>query len=106
VLDHAAMGAPAVPAAIKAKLRAAFKGTFILAGGFDCDTAEAALKDKQADLIAFGRPYVSNPDLVARMKANAPLAKPDDKTFYTPGAKGYTDYPALAEEDLLAEKTV
>jgi N-ethylmaleimide reductase len=104
VLDHAAMGAPAVPATIKAKLRTAFTGTFILAGGFDRDTAEAALKAKQADLIAFGRPYVSNPDLVSRMKANAPLAEPDQATFYVPGAKGYTDYPALAEEDLLTEK--
>ena len=105
VLDHAAMGAPPVPATIKAKLRAEFKGTFILAGGFDRDAAEAALKAKQADLIGFGRPYVSNPDLVARMKANAPLATPDDKTFYTPGAKGYNDYPTLAHKDVLAEKS-
>lgn len=103
VLDHAAMGAPPVPATIKAKLRAAFAGTFILAGGFERDSAEAALKARQADLIAFGRPYVSNPDLVARMKANAPLTKPDDKTFYTPGAKGYTDYPTLAATNLLTE---
>ncbi len=101
VLDHSAMGAPPVPAEIKAKLRTTFKGTFILAGGFDHTTAEAALKAQQADLIAFGRPYVSNPDLVARMKANAPLTKPDDKTFYTPGASGYTDYPTLAQEDLV-----
>jgi N-ethylmaleimide reductase len=100
VLDHSAMGAPAVPATIKAKLRETFKGTFILAGGFDRDKAEAALKASQADLIAFGRPFVSNPDLVARMKTNAALAKPDDKTFYTPGANGYTDYPALAEAEL------
>ena len=105
VLDHSAMGAPAVPSEIKAKLRTEFKGTFILAGGFDRVTAEVALKAKDADLIAFGRPYVSNPDLVARMKANVPLTKPDDKTFYTPGAKGYTDYPTLTQEDLLTEKT-
>lgn len=105
VLDHAAMGAPPVPATIKATLRETFKGTFILAGGFDRDTAEAALNDKQADLIALGRPYVSNPDLVARMKANAPLTTPDDKTFYTPGANGYTDYSSLAEEELVAEKS-
>jgi N-ethylmaleimide reductase len=105
VLDHSAMGAPAVPLEIKAKLRTEFKGTFILAGGFDRVTAEVALKAKEADLIAFGRPYVSNPDLVARMKANVPLTKPDDKTFYTPGAKGYTDYPTLTQEDLLTEKT-
>lgn len=96
VLDHSAMGAPAVPAAIKATLRAAFDGPFILAGGFDHRGAEQVLVDGQADLVAFGRPFLANPDLVARMKVDAPLNAPDMDTFYTPGAKGYTDYPALA----------
>lgn len=96
VLDHSAMGAPAVPAALKAQLRAAFKGPFILAGGFDRDSAEAALAAGQADLIGFGRPFLSNADLVARMQAGAALNAPDMSTFYTPGAKGYTDYPLLA----------
>ena len=96
LLDHSAMGAPAVPASLKASLRAAFKGTFILAGGFDRDSAQAALEGGQADLIAFGRPFLCNPDLVARMQAGAALNAPDMGTFYTPGEKGYTDYPALA----------
>ncbi|WP_310462604.1 alkene reductase [Sphaerotilus sp.] len=96
VLDHSAMGAPAVPATLKAALRAAFDGPFILAGGFDAASAEQALGDRQADLIAFGRPFLSNPDLVARMQAGAPMNPPDMGTFYTPGEKGYTDYPALA----------
>lgn len=96
LLDHSAMGALPVPAALKARLRATFHGPFILAGGFDRDTAESALVAKQADLIAFGRPFLSNPDLVERMRVNAPLNPPDMATFYTPGAKGYTDYPALA----------
>jgi len=95
VLDHSAMGAPAVPAALKATLRAAFKGTFILAGGFDHASAEAALAAGQADLIGFGRPFLCNPDLVARMQAGAAMNAPDMGTFYTPGEKGYTDYPAL-----------
>ena len=95
VLDHSAMGAPAVPAGIKAALRQAFDGPFIAAGGFDHHSAEKALADGQADLVAFGRPFLANPDLVARMKADAPLNAPDMDTFYTPGAKGYTDYPAL-----------
>lgn len=95
LLDHSAMGAPPVPPELKAKLRAAFNGPFILAGGFDRDTAESALAAKQADLIAFGRPFLANPDLVARMRANAALNAPDMSTFYTPGAKGYTDYPTL-----------
>ena len=98
VLDHSAMGAPAVPAALKAALRAAFQGPYILAGGFDTASAEQALVDGQADLIAFGRPFISNPDLVARMQAGAPLTAPDFGSFYTPGAQGYTDYPALGAQ--------
>ncbi len=90
------MGAPAAPATTRAALRAAFKGTFILAGGFDAARAEAALTGGQADLIAFGRPFISNPDLVERLHASAALATPDMATFYVPGAKGYTDYPRLA----------
>ena len=96
VLDHSAMGAPAVPAEFKAKLRATFKGTFILAGGYDAASAEKALQDKQADLIAFGRPFLANPDLVERYKKGAALNAPDMDSFYTPGEKGYTDYPTLA----------
>jgi N-ethylmaleimide reductase len=96
VLDHSAMGTPPVPAALKKSLRDAFNGPFILAGGFDAASAEKALNEKQADLIAFGRPFLANPDLVKRMQATAALNTPDMSTFYTPGPKGYTDYPALA----------
>jgi N-ethylmaleimide reductase len=96
VLDHSAMGAPAVPAEYKARLRGAFEGAFILAGGFDSAAAEKALAEKRADLIAFGRPFLANPDLVERMRSGAPLNAPDMATFYTPGSKGYTDYPKLA----------
>ena len=94
VLDHSAMGTPPVPAALKADLRDAFKGPFILAGGFDKAGAQQALTDGLADLIAFGRPFIANPDLVERMRTDKPLSAPDPATFYTPGAKGYTDYPA------------
>ncbi|WP_342133481.1 alkene reductase [Hydrogenophaga sp. OTU3427] len=96
LLDHAAMGAPPVPSALKARLRAAFKGTLILAGGFDRASAERALDAGEADLIAFGRPFIANPDLVERMSTHADLNAVDMTTFYTPGAKGYTDYPLLA----------
>ena len=96
VLDHSAMGAPAVPAELKSRLRAAFRGLFILAGGFDRTSADRALQAGQADLIAFARPFLANPDLVARMQSDAALNAVDAQTFYTPGAKGYTDYPALA----------
>jgi N-ethylmaleimide reductase len=95
LLDHSAMGAPPVPAELKARLRAAFHGLFILAGGFDRAGAEAALKAGQADLIAFARAFLANPDLVERMHADATLNDINMATFYTPGPTGYTDYPAL-----------
>ncbi len=96
LVDHSAMGAPPVPADFKLALRAGFDGLFILSGGFDHASAEQALIERRGDLIAFGRPFLANPDLVARMRENASLNAPDMATFYVPGAKGYTDYPALA----------
>ena len=96
VLDHAAMGAPPVPAKLKAALRAAFDGPFILAGGLNKASAQQALREGRADLTAMGRPFIANPDLVDRMRRDAPLNAPASDTFYTPGAKGYTDYPTLA----------
>ena len=96
LVDHSSMGTPPVPADFKLKLRAGFDGLFILSGGFDHASAEQALLDKRGDLVAFGRPFLANPDLVARLRTDAPLNAPDAATFYVPGAKGYTDYPTLA----------
>jgi N-ethylmaleimide reductase len=93
LVDHSAMGAPPVPAELKLALRKAWPRTFILAGGFDRASAEAALRDGRADLVAFGRPFLANPDLVARLERGLSLNAPDFSTFYTPGPKGYTDYP-------------
>lgn len=95
LVDHSSMGAPPVPADFKVKLRNGFDGLFILSGGFDQTTAEAALVEKRGDLVAFGRPFLANPDLPARMQKDEPLNQPDQSTFYTPGPKGYTDYPSL-----------
>jgi N-ethylmaleimide reductase len=96
LVDHSAMGAPAVPAALKAALKAAWPRTFILAGGFDRAGAEAAVKEGRADLVALGRPFLANPDLVARLERGLPLNAPDFTTLYTPGPKGYLDYPTAA----------
>ena len=93
IVDHSAMGAPPVSEDLKKKLRAAFSGTYIATGGFNAQSAEQMLESKNADLIGFGRPFISNPDLVERMKRGIALADPDMNTFYTPGEKGYTDYP-------------
>lgn len=92
VVDHSSMGAPEVSPALKAKLRAAFKGKYILSGGYDLSRANADLDAQRGDLVAFGRPFISNPDLVEKLRNGSPLAAPDYSTFYTPGEKGYTDY--------------
>jgi len=96
LVDHSAMGAPPVPADFKIKLRAGFNSLFILCGGFDRAKAENALLENRGDLVALGRPFLANPDLVARLRTGARLNEPDMATFYTPGPKGYTDYPPLA----------
>jgi N-ethylmaleimide reductase len=93
LVDHSSLGAPAVPAEFKAQLRAAFGGTFVASGGLNRDSAEKVLKEGRGDLVAFGRAWLANPDLMERMRSGLPLTAPDPATFYTPGAKGYTDYP-------------
>ena len=96
LVDHSSMGAPAVPAAFKTALRQAFGGTFIASGGLDRDKAEQVLASGDADLVAFGRPALANPDLVERLQQHLALNAPDFATFYTPGEKGYTDYALAA----------
>lgn len=95
LVDHTAMGAPAVPASIKDAIRKHFRGVLILSGGYDAVRAEADLAAGKADLIAVARPFLANPDLPARWRTLAALNEPDFSTFYTPGEKGYIDYPAL-----------
>ena len=77
-------------------LRKRFNGTYIANNGYDLALAEKTLAAGNADLIAFGKLFISNPDLVERLKAGAPLNPWDQATFYGGAAKGYTDYPALA----------
>ena len=95
LVDHSPMGAPPVPESIKAMFRSVFKRTLILSGGYDAGRAESDLAAGKCDLIAVGRPMLANPDLVVRWKTGAAVNAPDFNTFYTPGPKGYIDYPAL-----------
>jgi N-ethylmaleimide reductase len=76
-------------------LRKRFAGTYIANNGYDLALANKVLAANEADLIAFGKPFISNPDLVERLKTGAALNEPDKATFYGGGAKGYTDYPTL-----------
>jgi N-ethylmaleimide reductase len=77
-------------------LRKIFDGAYIVNGGFDLAAAQAAIRNGETDLVAFGVPYLANPDLPERYKRGAALNAPDQATFYVGDAKGYIDYPALA----------
>ena len=79
-----------------AGLRRRFSGTYIANNGYDLDLAGAHLASGEADLFAFGRPFIANPDLVARLQSGATLNAINPATIYGGGAEGYTDYPALA----------
>ena len=94
LVDHSAMGAPIVPLEIKKLIRKNFKNTIILSGGYDKEKGESDIQNGLGDLVAFGRPFINNPDLVQRFKNNWPLSQ-DLKMdlFYTADEKGYTDYP-------------
>ncbi|WP_291097330.1 MULTISPECIES: alkene reductase [unclassified Flavobacterium] len=94
LVDHSAMGAPPVPLEIKKLIRHNFKNTLILCGGYDKESAEAAIESGLTDLVAFGRPFINNPDLVERFKNNWSLSQDlNMDLFYTADEKGYTDYP-------------
>ncbi len=78
-----------------ASLRRKFAGAWIVNNGYRRQMALDAIAAGAADLVSFGRPFVANPDLVRRLRENAPLSDPDKNTLYGGGAKGYTDYPTL-----------
>lgn len=82
------------------RYRKIFRGKIIAAGGFEPDTAEAIVERGDADLVAFGRYFVSNPDLPERIRQGLPLTPYDRSTFYTFDARGYTDYPFYGERSL------
>ena len=87
--------APADVAVLPA-IRAAYPGTIIAATAYTAELAESAIAEGRADLVAFGVPYIANPDLVERFAAGAELNTADPSTFYGGAEKGYTDYPTLA----------
>ncbi len=84
------------------KLRPLYNGNYFAGAGFDQERGEALLADNGADAIVYGNLFVSNPDLVERFTLNAPLNVADQATLYTPGEKGYTDYPALPQQQAAA----
>ena len=97
VADQGAMGKPSdLPLAFKQAMRKAWPRTFLVGGSFDEAKAEAALAEGLVDLAGFGRAFLANADLVERFKKGLALNQPDFSTLFTPGAKGYNDYPLAA----------
>jgi N-ethylmaleimide reductase len=99
LLDHSNDGAPEVPLSLKQAIRSRFSKTIISTGGFNLEKAEAHISSELTDLVAFGKPFITNPDLVSRLHKKLPLnIKLDASTLYTPGEKGFIDYPVFEEE--------
>lgn len=96
--DDAVAGVANMVANVGEHYRTVYRGTLILNTGYDRERANAAVAAGRADLVAFGVPWIANPDLVERFRAGAPLAAADRSTFYQGGARGYVDYPALHRE--------
>jgi N-ethylmaleimide reductase len=78
-------------------IREHYHGVLVSNMGYSADEADAAIAAGKIDAVAFGVPFLANPDLPVRFAKGVPLNAPDPSTFYTPGPKGYTDYPALSE---------
>ena len=98
VVEGATGGPRQVPGGFDLQaLRRRFRGLYMANNGYDLAMAVRARRESLADLIAFGKPFISNPDLVERLQGGAPLMVPDPTTFYGGGEKGYTDYATYAE---------
>ena len=95
-LAYLHLGGGTVDDALLAEVRARWTGTLIVNGGYDAARAEAVLEGGLADLVAFGAPFIANPDLPDRLRLGLPLAAPDPATFFSGDARGYTDWPAAA----------
>ncbi|MGB3687944.1 MAG: alkene reductase, partial [Jannaschia helgolandensis] len=95
-------GDAAAAGEIVASMRAAFDGPLIVNGGFDPAEGASWLAEDRADAICYGRLFLANPDLPARIAADGPYNDPDPNTFYGGGAGGYVDYPTLKRKDVAA----
>jgi N-ethylmaleimide reductase len=99
LLDHSTDGAPEVSLRLKQAIRSRFSNTIISTGGYNLEKAEAHISSGLTDLVGFGKQFISNPDLVSRLHKKLPLnIKLDASTLYTPGEKGFIDYPVFEEE--------
>ncbi len=88
---------------IAKRYRPIYKGTIIINGGFDQEKGNRVIAKGDADMVAFGKPFISNPDLVERFAQNIPLDEWDESTFYSGGAEGYLDYEVKAEREAVLQ---
>jgi N-ethylmaleimide reductase len=95
VVESVAQDRPQARLRVASQMRLFFDGPTILNGGYDAATGAAALRQGEAEMIAYGRHFLANPDLVERFRRGAGLNQPDASTFYTEGPKGYSDYLPL-----------
>lgn len=93
LVDDTVLGMEEKFISLRNRIRESFHGPIIFCGGYDKERAEDDLQQERADLIAFGRPFIANPDFVQKLKYNLAMNPIDTDTLYTPGARGYTDYP-------------
>lgn len=104
LVDNSALGSPNVSKSIFSQIREKYEGTLIRNGGYTKEEAEKSISGDKTDLVSFGRSFIANPDLVYRFENDLDLNEPEPDTFYTPGEKGYTDYPFYEEKELVADK--
>lgn len=104
LVNNSALGSPNVSNTIFKDIREKFEGTVIMNGGYTREDAERSISDDKTDLVSFGRSFIANPDLVYRFENDLTLNEPDPDTFYTPGEKGYIDYPFYEEKEVVADK--
>ncbi|RZS91932.1 alkene reductase [Aquimarina brevivitae] len=90
---------------IALRYRPRYNGTLMINNGFDQESGNEVIEKENADLVAFGKPFISNPDLPERFALNAPIADWNEDLFYVPGAKGYTDYPTYKEQQMAASQS-
>jgi N-ethylmaleimide reductase len=99
ITDHSTGSKPDVKNLVRRTIRNKFANAIILSGGYTLESAEEAITADLGDLVSFGRPFLTNPDLITRFQKSLPLnIKLDASTLYSADAKGYTDYPVFEEE--------
>lgn len=101
LVDNSSLGSPDVSKSIFFRIREKYEGTLIRNGGYTKEEAEKSISDNKTDLVAFGRSFIANPDLIYRFENDLALNVPDPDTFYTPGEKGYTDYSLYKEKNAI-----